>query len=88
MTLSIHLSEDFKRSFKKLHPQEKRKFYDKLTLFVENQRHPSLRTKKLKGHKILFESSISMSIRIVWRYESNKMILLLDIGHHDVLNRQ
>jgi len=31
------------------------------------------------------ESSINMSIRILWRFEGNKIILLMQIGQHDIL---
>ena len=26
-----------------------------------------------------------MDIRIIWYYEGDKMIILVDIGHHDIL---
>ena len=83
----ILFSPRFKKSFSKLHEQEKKIFYKKLSLFIENHRHPSLRTKKIKGSEILLESSINMSIRVIWTYENETLILLLDIGHHDILNK-
>jgi len=44
-------------------------------------------TKKIKGSEILFESSINVSIRVIGTYRDDKVILMLDIGHHDILNR-
>ena len=85
MTYEILFSTRFKKSFSKLQDQEKRLFYNKLSLFIENYRHPSLRTKKIKGSEILFESSINMSIRVIWTYKNENLILMLDIGHHDIL---
>lgn len=35
----------------------------------------------------MWESSVNMDIRIIWFYENNEIILLLDIGHHDILNK-
>jgi mRNA-degrading endonuclease RelE of RelBE toxin-antitoxin system len=87
MPTQIFLSEGFRRSFKKLHPNEKDLFYEKLALFIENHQHPSFRSKKLKGVHLLFESSINMSIRVIWKYEANRVILLLDIGHHNILRK-
>ena len=87
MKYELLFSSRFKKSFSKLQEQEKRMFYEKLTLFVENHKHPSLRSKKIKGSKILFESSINMSIRVIWTYQNDNLILMLDIGHHDILKR-
>lgn len=87
MKYEILFSSKFKKSFSKLEINEKRVFYKKLSLFIENHRHPSLRTKKIKGSDILFESSINMSIRVIWTYKNDCLILMLDIGHHDILKR-
>ena len=87
MRYEILFSSRFKKSFDKLQTKEKKVFYKKLSLFIENHKHPSLRTKKIKGSDILFESSINMSIRVIWSYKDDKMILMLDIGHHDILKR-
>jgi mRNA-degrading endonuclease RelE of RelBE toxin-antitoxin system len=86
MTYEILFSTRFKKSFSKLQYQEKKLFYNKLSLFIENHRHPSPRTKKIKGSEILFESSINMSIRVIWTYKNENLILMIDIGHHDILN--
>lgn len=87
MTYEILFSSRFKKSFSKLHDKEKKIFYKKLSLFIENHKHPSLRTKKIKGSEILFESSINMSIRVLWTYRDENLIVMLDIGHHDILKR-
>jgi len=84
MKYEILFSNRFKKSFSKL---EKKVFYKKLSLFVENHKHPSLRTKKIKGNEVLLESSINMSIRVIWIYKDENLILMLDIGHHDILKR-
>ena len=49
--------------------------------------HPSLRTKRIQGSSYLFECSVNMDIRIIWHYEGDEIILLLDIGHHGILDR-
>ena len=87
MKYQIIFSKGFKKSFQKLESIERKLFYAKLNLFVENHQHPSLRTKKIQGSDILFESSINMSIRVIWTYKDNNLILMLDIGHHDILKK-
>ena len=87
MRYEILFSNKFKKYFSKLELNDKKLFYKKLSLFVENHRHPSLRTKKIQGSEILFESSINMSIRVIWAFKDESLILMLDIGHHDILKR-
>ena len=77
----------FKKSFSNLTNVEKQQFQKKMEIFIENVLHPSLRTKKLQGQKNLYESSINMDIRIIWYFENEELIVLIDIGHHDVLKK-
>lgn len=78
-------TDRFQKHFKKLTEIEKQRLKRKLELLVENPLHPSLRTKRIQGTSDLFECSVNMSIRIVWFYEGKEMIILLDVGHHDIL---
>jgi mRNA-degrading endonuclease YafQ of YafQ-DinJ toxin-antitoxin module len=56
-------------------------------IFIENNLHHSLRTKEIQGQKDLYESSINMDIRIIWYYEDQELIVLVDIGHHNILKK-
>lgn len=60
---------------------------EKISFFVENPYHPSLRTKKIKGSDNIYEFSVNMDIRVIWFYHNDEVIILLDIGHHDILNK-
>lgn len=80
-------TDRFKKAFNNLNKDEQNQFENKMKLFIENVLHPSLRTKKIKGYKDLYESSINMDIRIIWYFENDKLIILLDIGHHDILKK-
>ena len=80
-------TERFKKAFNTLTNNEQIQFQNKMKLFVENVLHPSLRTKKIKGQKDLYESSINMDIRIIWYFENEELIILVDIGHHDILKK-
>lgn len=81
----ITYSEKFKKHYKKLSKTEQDFFKAKIKLFLENTLHPSLRVKKIQGTENLFEFSVNMDIRVIWYYENDKLVVLVDIGHHDIL---
>ena len=83
----IAYTDRFKRAYNSLSRNEQIQFENKMRLFVQDVLHPSLRTKKIKGHKDLYESSINMDIRIIWYFENDELIVLVDIGHHDILKK-
>ena len=43
--------------------------------------------KRIQGTGDLFEFSVNMDVRVIWQYDGDTIILLLDIGHHDILNQ-
>lgn len=82
----LQYTKEFERDLKKLSKQEQKQVARKLKILMENPFYPSLRTKKVQGLYDVFEMSVNMDIRILWRYENGVIILLLDIGHHkDIL---
>lgn len=87
MAYQLTFTSRFQKHFKDLTVQEKKQLQNKLKLLVENPRHPSLRAKRIQGTRDLFECSVNMDIRIIWCYEGNKMIILIDVGHHDILDQ-
>ena len=81
----LEQTKSFEKKLKKLSVKEQKAVRDKLKKLAVDPYHPSLRTKKVKGLKDMFECSVNMDIRIIWTYEGNRLILLLEIGHHDIL---
>jgi len=75
----------FAKSLKKLSQNEQKAVARKLVLLAQNPFHPSLRTKKVQSLENVFECSVNMDIRILWIYKDGRIILLLDVGHHDIL---
>lgn len=75
----------FEKALKKLTVREQRAVAVKLKVLMDDPFHPSLRTKKVQKLKDVFECSVNMDIRILWLHRGNKLILLIDIGHHDIL---
>jgi mRNA-degrading endonuclease RelE of RelBE toxin-antitoxin system len=82
MNHKLRPSEEFKKSLKRLTTTEQKQTAPKLELLKGNPFHPSLRTKKVRGLDGVFEMSVNMDIRIIGKYESRIILLLIDIGHH------
>ena len=87
MKYEFTYSDKFKRHYKKLSATEKKQIANKLVLLSKKPSHPSLRTKRIQGTDRLFESSVNMDVRIIWYYEGDKLIALVDVGHHDILKQ-
>ena len=87
MAYKITYTRRFEKNYKSLTSSEKRLIKSKVEMLSKNPFHPSLRTKRIQGTDDLFECSVNMSIRIIWYYKDDQLILLLDVGHHDILDR-
>ena len=87
MAYKFTFTKRFTKHFKTLSENEKKQLKNKLTLLSENPLHPSLRTKRIQGTTDLFECSVNMDVRIIWYYEGEQMIILVDVGHHDILKQ-
>ena len=83
--LQITFTDRFQKHYKNLTVTEKNQFKNKLAIFAENPMHPSLRVKRIQGTPDLFEFSVNMDIRVIWFYEGEQLVALVDIGHHDIL---
>jgi len=80
--MNIYYSELFAEKVKQLPLETKKSLKKKLAMLIENPRHPSLRTKKIKGQENIFEASITKAMRMTWQYTEDG-ILLRNIGEHD-----
>lgn len=78
----LKYTKEFEKNLKSLTAQEQKLVANKLKLFIQNPFYPSLRAKKVQGLENVFEMSVNMDIRILWKYDEGIIILLLDIGHH------
>lgn len=78
----LKYTKEFEKSLKVLTRQEQRAVAKKLKILVQNPFYPSLRTKKIQGLDSVFEMSINLDLRILWKYENGTIILLLNVGHH------
>jgi len=80
--MRVYYSDRFADEARKLPGETKKALKKKLDIMVVNPQHPSLRTKKIQGKNGIFESSITMGIRIAWQYVDDG-IYLRNIGEHD-----
>lgn len=80
--MNLYYSELFADKVKQLSPEVRGTLKKKLELLMESPRHPSLRTKKIRGQDRIFEASVTMEIRMTWEYTEDG-ILLRNIGEHD-----
>ena len=87
MAYAFTFTPRFQKHCKGLADQEKKQLKNKLALLAENPTHPSLRIKRIQGTADLFECSVNMDLRMIWYYEGEKMIILVDVGHHDILRQ-
>lgn len=75
-------SDKFKRNYKRVPQQIKKKFQKQLNFLVIDVRYPSLRTKKMKGRENVWEARVDRSYRFTFQKE-NSDIILRTIGPHD-----
>ena len=88
MTYNLQLTKQFVKRYGKLTAEERGLVDDKLRILAGNPWHPSLRTKRIQGTGE-FEVSVNMDIRMAITFEGDKIIIMLDVDHHDkLLNRR
>ena len=82
----IKFTGRFVRSYKELEKATRTQVDKALQLLITNPKHPSLRVKRIKGTKNIWEARVDMSIRITLRFEGN-VIQLRNVGTHDEVFR-
>jgi len=80
-------SAKFNKQLQKMSKTDQKMVRKKLEVLAVDPEYPSLRTKYYQRMAVqgVRESSVNMSIRILWRYEDGKIILLMQVGQHDIL---
>ena len=76
----------FADHFDRFSESEQRIIVKKIEILKNNPDHPSLRTQSLHRYEDLYESSVSMGIRVIWRLKRDT-IILQDVGRHDILKK-
>ena len=82
--MKINLSKNFNKSLNRLDSELQKKVLLKLRIFKEDWKHPSLKTHKLKGElDEIWSFRITYSVRVLFYFEKEDIILVLDIGQHN-----
>jgi len=76
----------FKRDYKKLPSSVQKRADEKLKLLAQNLSHPSLRVKRARKYKGVFEGSITKDYRFLFQITIEGYILLR-IGTHGILEK-
>ncbi len=85
--MEVLFTEQFEQAYEKLTSAEKRSVRQALTLLGDNPKHPSLRVKKMKGRKNIWEARPSKRLRMTFAM-SGETIFMRNVGEHDkVLKR-
>lgn len=81
----IKIHQIFERHYKKLSKNTKGRAREREKIFRENPFHPILKTHKLSGkEKEVWAFWINYSYRIKFIFLSDKDVLFLDIGTHEI----
>ena len=80
--MEIRTTRPFEDDFRALPEEIKRQAEKQLALFIENRRHPSLRTKKIKGTSAIWEGRITRDYRFTFHVVGDTYTLRR-IGKHD-----
>ncbi len=80
--MRLRPQDGFKEDYKRLEPDEQALVDKALEFLAVNPRHPSLRVKKRKGSKKIWEGRASLNLRFTFTWEGD-LITLRVVGHHD-----
>ncbi|MBI3332033.1 type II toxin-antitoxin system mRNA interferase toxin, RelE/StbE family [Candidatus Peregrinibacteria bacterium] len=85
MAFQIIYKPAFLRTLKKFPMELREEVKEKIRIFREDPKHPSLRVHKLKGAlRGRWSFSVNYQYRVVFRYENEHTVLFLMVGDHDV----
>ena len=80
--MKIQTTKPFDGDFRTLPESIKKQAEKQLALFLENPRHPSLHTKKIKGTSAIWEGRITRDYRFTFQVVED-IYILRRIGKHD-----
>ena len=83
---NYQFTKKFKKQYQTLPREIQNNFDKKLSIFLENMFHPSIRVKRIQGTKSRWEGSITMSYRFTFELIESRVIFRA-IGTYDILNR-
>ena len=82
--MKIIFTRSFEKDYAKLPEQIARRVNKQLNLMLENSRHPSLVTKKIKGGEDIWEGRVTKAYRFTFQMEG-EFIILRRVGKHKIV---
>jgi len=83
--MKIAFAPPFFRQLKRLEKDLQEEVFEKIELFEQEIKNPSLKVHKLKGRLDgRYSFSVNYKIRIVFQYLSTQEVVFLAVGDHDV----
>lgn len=79
-------SKSFRKDYRKPSKINRKIVDEKLTLFTQNLRHPSLSVKKMEGLRNIWEARITKKYRFTFQI-SDGVVILRRVGAHDILDK-
>ncbi len=83
---AYQFSKRFKKEYNRLPKKIQKAFNEKLTLFLKEISHPSLKIKRIQGTKNRWERSVTMKYRFTFEFLKDE-VLFRTIGTHDILKQ-
>jgi mRNA-degrading endonuclease RelE of RelBE toxin-antitoxin system len=77
-------SKKFIKAMETMSDEDKKRVIQAMKKLQKDPRHNSLRTKKVKALTNIFESRVTSSMRILWEYYEDKILLIL-VGGHEIV---
>ena len=80
--MRLQYTDRFRRAYRALTPEDRRRVQAALRRLAENLRHPGLRVKKMRGTGGIWEARASRGLRITFEMRDDALILR-NVGRHD-----
>ena len=80
--MRLVLTNRFKKAYQSLAVDDQGRVMKAIRLMSGNLRHPSLRVKRIKGTRGIWEARASKSLRITFETEGDALFFR-NVGHHD-----
>ncbi|MCX5856011.1 MAG: hypothetical protein NTZ24_15820 [Deltaproteobacteria bacterium] len=83
---TFRFTSRFRKEYRGLPKEIQEAFDQKLTLLMNDMKHPSLRIKRIQGTRSRWEGSVTMKYRFVFEFDEG-LAIFRAIGTHDILNQ-
>lgn len=84
--MKIAFTAPFLNDYKGLSVRLQEQADKQITRLIENPNHPSLRIKKMEGHRSIWEARVTKGYRMTFEIK-NDTFLLRRVGTHDILKK-